>query len=131
MVEKAAIAQLPKELLTVLVVRGRGTEWQRRPDFLRDRAEKLREHGGHQRPLLLGEAVSRVEEEVPADSRQAAAARGPRGVGAVVFRRRRDRPFVRHHFTAISGLRLMRRQFWPRSMRQILDEEEGKRGIAE
>src|SRR5215207_6931341 len=124
MVEKAAVAQLPKKLLTVLVVGGRGADRERRADFLRYAAEKLREHGGHQRPLLLGQAVSRIEEKVLADRRQAASARGPRGVGAVVFRRRRDRPFVRHHFTAIIGLRLMRRQFWPRSMRQILDEEE-------
>ena len=53
------------------VVRCRGPSRQGRPNLVGDVADQAMEHRGHQRPLLLGQALRRIEEEIDADGRTA------------------------------------------------------------
>ena len=52
---------------------------QRRPKRIRDIADQAMEHRGHQRALLLGQALCGIEEEIGADRGQPVAARAARG----------------------------------------------------
>jgi hypothetical protein len=66
-----------------------------------DIANEALEHCGHQRPLLLGQAFPRIEEEVSPNGRQTPAARGTRSAVPVGCRCSNG-PFLGHHPPALA-----------------------------
>jgi hypothetical protein len=62
------------------------------------------EHRRHQRSLLLGQALCRVQKEVAPDSGKPSSTRGARARGSVCCWRS-NRPFFRHHSVGLSDLR--------------------------
>ena len=61
---------------TVVIVRASPARRKRCTDLTGDIADQAVQHGGHQRPLLLGQALGGIEEKIEADGRQPAATRG-------------------------------------------------------
>ncbi len=85
------------------VVRGGGALGQRGADFVGDVGHEAMEHGGHQRPLLLGQALGGMKKEVETNRRETVAR--PAHGRAVPGRLRGVWPFFRHHFNCrLSGL---------------------------
>ena len=96
LVQQTRPAELPDEVPIIVVIGGNGTRRQRCPERVSNVANEAVEHGGHQGPLLLGQALGRIEKEVDANRGQPVAPRGARG-RVLVGHRSSDRPFFRHH----------------------------------
>lgn len=67
-------------------------------DFIGKRVDQIMEHCGHQRPLLLGQSVARIEKEIATNGGQAAGTTRTRGIDRAVCCLGSDRPFLRIHY---------------------------------
>jgi len=109
LVEQAGGSQHPHERGVTLIVGGNTAARQLCANGVGDVADQAMQHRRHQRPLLLGQAVRGIEEEVAAYGREAAPPRRARGAVPVSCRCSNG-PFLRHHVPASSGFRLNWRQ---------------------
>ena len=115
LIEQARSAQLLDQCEIALVVGGRPAARQRRPKRIGDIADEAMEHRGHERPLLLGQALVGIEEKVGADRGQPVASRGARG-RELVRCISSDRPFLRHHQAGLIEFLLTSRQLGGRCL---------------
>ena len=79
LVDEARQRQRLDERRVTFVICGDPAAGQRGANRIGNIADEAVKHGGHQRPFLLGQALRRIEEEVTANGREPAPARGARG----------------------------------------------------
>jgi len=65
------------------------------------RRDEIAEHRRHDGPLLLRQSIGGIEEEITADSSQAARSARARGIDRAVCCKCSDRPFLGHHYLSL------------------------------
>ena len=85
-----------------MVVRGDNATRQGGAKLVGYIADQAVEHRGHQRPLLLGQALRRAKEEIGADRGQTITRAAPRRRVHGIRRSGADGPFLCHHSAGLS-----------------------------
>ena len=109
LIEQARRAQPFDQPAVIVVIGGDRSGRQSGAKGIGDVGDQAVEHGGHQRPLLLGQALRGIEEKIDANRGQPVASRGSRG-RVLVGCGGSDRPFFRHHQRRLIEFLLTSRQ---------------------